>query len=226
VRKVTTIGRDGRSTRWDPHRRERRSAIIAAAVSAIETHGPDVLTGQIADLAGVPRTHVYRHFDGKQALDIAVTRRVGVQILEGIRAGVSRGVTPREIIGGGLDAYLGWVDEHPNLYRFLAKNAFVVDAESQPGRNDAKAILAGELTGLLAGYLRAHRLDDAPAERTIIGVVGLVDNTALWWLSHPAMSRAELADWLTQLVWLLVAATLGDAAPSIDPDTPLPRTDG
>ena len=63
--------RDGRSTRWDPHRRERRTAIIRAAISAISEHGPDALTGQIADMAGVPRTHVYRHFEGKQALDLA-----------------------------------------------------------------------------------------------------------------------------------------------------------
>ncbi len=72
--------RDGRSTRWDPHRRERRAAIIAAAIEAIEAHGPDALTGQIAEMAGVPRTHVYRHFDGKQALDLAVSRHVANQI--------------------------------------------------------------------------------------------------------------------------------------------------
>ena len=154
-----------------------------------------MLTGQIADLAGVPRTHVYRHFDGKQALDIAVTRRVGVQILEGIRAGVSRGVTPQEIITGGLDAYLGWVEEHPNLYRFLAKNAFVVDAESQPGRNDAKAILAGELTGLLAGYLRAlgPRRRARPSARSSAWSAWST-TPPCGGSGHPDMTRAELAE--------------------------------
>ena len=66
---VTRSGtRDGRSTRWDPHRRRRRAAIIDAAVTAIEEYGPDALTAQIAEKAGVPRTHVYRHFEGKHAL--------------------------------------------------------------------------------------------------------------------------------------------------------------
>ena len=36
---ASTGSRDGRSTRWDPHRRERRLAIIQAAVTAIEQHG-------------------------------------------------------------------------------------------------------------------------------------------------------------------------------------------
>ena len=63
--------RDGRSTRWDPHREQRRLAIITAAIAAIGQDGPDVSTAQIAEAAGVPRTHVYRHFDGKQALDLA-----------------------------------------------------------------------------------------------------------------------------------------------------------
>ena len=81
ARRVSDLVRDGRSTRWDPHRRERRAAITAAAIAAIEQYGPDALTGQIAELAGVPRTHVYRHFEGKQALDRAVVRRAGREIL-------------------------------------------------------------------------------------------------------------------------------------------------
>jgi AcrR family transcriptional regulator len=88
---MTEQARDGRSTRWDPHRRERRLTIINAAIAAIERYGPDALTGQIAELAGVPRTHVYRHFEGKQALDLAVSRHVANQIGQQIRAGLAGG---------------------------------------------------------------------------------------------------------------------------------------
>ena len=86
---MTAEVRDGRSTRWDPHRRERRIAIITAAISAIEEFGPDALTAQIAQVAGVPRTHVYRHFDGKQALDLAVSRHVAGELGDRIRAGLT-----------------------------------------------------------------------------------------------------------------------------------------
>ncbi|HEY8302902.1 MAG TPA: TetR family transcriptional regulator, partial [Jatrophihabitans sp.] len=111
--------RDGRSTRWDPHRRERRVAIITAAIEAIEQFGPDVLTAQIAEKAGVPRTHVYRHFEGKQALDLAVSRHAARQIGESIRAGLAQAGSARTIIGSAIDGHLEWVEAHPNLYRFL-----------------------------------------------------------------------------------------------------------
>src|SRR5882757_7385897 len=96
--------RDGRSTRWDPHRRERRAAIIAAAITAIEEHGPDALTGQIADRAGVPRTHVYRHFDGKQALDLAVSRQAAREIGEVIRTGLATRGSALDVIRASINS--------------------------------------------------------------------------------------------------------------------------
>ena len=101
-------------------------AIITAAIDAIEEHGPDALTGQIAEIAGVPRTHVYRHFDGKQALDIAVSAYVANQIGEQMRAGLATQGSAREIISAAIDQHLGWIEQHPNLYRFLAQHAYVV----------------------------------------------------------------------------------------------------
>src|SRR5436305_9775977 len=157
--------RDGRSTRWDPHRRKRRAAIIAAAIAAIEEHGPDALTGQIAERAGVPRTHVYRHFEGKQALDLAVSRHVANQIGTSIRAGLATRGSARDIIHGAISQHLGWIEAHPNLYRFLAQHSYAVATTGTPAADDAKAAFAAELTALLEGYLRAFSLETAPAER-------------------------------------------------------------
>src|SRR3954454_6443054 len=130
--------RDGRSTRWDPHRRERRAAIISAAIAAIEEHGPDALTGQIAEMAGVPRTHVYRHFDGKQALDLAVARHVANEIGTSIRAGLATQRSARGIIRAAISQHLAWIEAHPNLYRFLAQHSYAVARTGSPSADDAK----------------------------------------------------------------------------------------
>src|SRR6476469_4589676 len=137
--------RDGRSTRWDPHRRERRIAIIRAAIDAIEQHGPDVLTAQIAEKAGVPRTHVYRHFDGKQALDLAVSRFVAREIGETIRIGLASTGSARSIIGGAIDQHLSWVEAHPNLYRFLAQHSYSVSNTGSRVDDDATTAFAAAL---------------------------------------------------------------------------------
>lgn len=214
--------RDGRSTRWDPHRRERRTAIIRAAIEAIEQYGPNVLTAQIAEKAGVPRTHVYRHFDGKQALDLAVARYVAKEIGESIRAGLREKRTPRTMIGGAVEEHLRWVEEHPNLYRFLAQHSYAVANTGSMAADDAKAALAAELTNLLRRYLVLFDVDPAPAERVIIGVVGMVDGTAAWWLEHSDIPRSELAAELTVQTWLIIDHTAQSLGLTMGLDEPLP----
>jgi AcrR family transcriptional regulator len=214
--------RDGRSTRWDPHRRERRLSIINAAIAAIEEHGPDVLTAQIAEQARVPRTHVYRHFDGKPALDLAVSTHVANQIGERIRAGLNSGGSAVGIIAGAIDQHLGWVEAHPNLYRFLAQHSYAVRPDGPDGAGDAKAAFAAELTALITRYMTALGVDTYPAERVIVGVVGLVDATAAWWLGHTDLPRATVAAELTDQVWLLIDRTARQLGLVLDPNQALP----
>ena len=214
--------RDGRSTRWDPHRRERRAAIIRAAIAAIEEYGPDALTAQIAEKAGVPRTHVYRHFEGKHALDLAVSRYAAREIGESIRSGLAASGSARTIIGGAIDQHLRWVEAHPNLYRFLAQHAFAVARTGTRAADDAKAAFAVELTAVLQRYMAMFDVDTDPAERVIIGVVGMVDSTAAWWLEHPDVPRPELTAQLTEQTWLIIDHTARALGLRLDPDAPLP----
>jgi AcrR family transcriptional regulator len=215
--------RDGRSTRWDPHRRERRLAIINAAIAAIEEFGPDVLTGQIAEKAGVPRTHVYRHFDGKQALDLAVSGHIANQIGMQLRAALARPGSAREIISAGIDEHLAWIEAHPNLYRFLAQHAYAVKASGSERADDAKATFAAELTILIQRYMQALGVETVRAERMIVGVVGLVDATAAWWLERGDLTRRELTVELTDRVWVLIDRSARELGLALDPDQPLPE---
>jgi AcrR family transcriptional regulator len=214
--------RDGRSTRWDPHRRERRARIIDAAIQAIEEHGPDVLTAQIAEKAGVPRTHVYRHFEGKPALDLAVSTHVAVEIARHIRAAFAEASSTLDLIRDAIDRHLAWVDEHPNLYRFLALNAYAIKShEGRPA--DAKAAFAAEITDITAGYMRALSMDTEPAERMIVGVVGLVDATASWWIDRRQPGRDTVAAELTDQVWLIIERAGARLGVTLDPNAALPK---
>lgn len=214
--------RDGRSTRWDPHRRRRRLAIITAAIEAIGEFGPKASTAQIAERAGVPRTHVYRHFEGKQALDLAVSSHVAAQIGEQIRTGLATRGSARAIIGASIDEHLGWIEAHPNLYRFLAQHAYAVHTPGSPDADDAKAAFATELTALLEAYLSTLGVSTQPAEQAIVGVVGLVDATGAWWLDKQAPSRSVLTAELTEQVWLLIDRAARSLGVELDPDVALP----
>jgi hypothetical protein len=58
------------------------------------------------------------------------------------------------------------------------------------------------LADQLADSLRAGGLDPAYAHPWGEAIVGFISAASLWWLEHPgAMSRPELADYLTALLW-------------------------
>lgn len=197
-------------------------AIITAAVAAIEEYGPDALTGQIARRAGVPRTHVYRHFAGKRALDLAVSGHIANQLGDQLRAALNRPGSARDIIRAGISEHLGWIEAHPNLYRFLARHAYAVRATGLPEADDAKAAFAAELTALIERYLRGLGVSAAPQERMVVGVVGLVDATASWWLERGDATREELTTELTDRVWLLISRGAAELGLDLDPDQLLP----
>ena len=196
---------------------------MLAAVAAIEADGPEVLTAQVAERAGVPRTHVYRHFDDKQALDLAVSSLIGAQIAERIRVALASRGSVRAIISASIDEHLSWIETHPNLYRFLAQHAYTVRLSGTTDAVDAKAAFAAELTSLIRRYLEVLGADTSPAERIIVGLVGLVDATAAWWLETGDPSRTVLTSELTDRVWVVLDRSAGDLGLQLDPDEPLPR---
>jgi AcrR family transcriptional regulator len=198
-------------------------AIITAAVAAIDEQGPDALTAQIAHRAGVPRTHVYRHFEDKQALDLAVSGHIATQLGIQLRTALNRSGSARDIIRAGIGEHLQWIEAHPNLYRFLARHAYTVRATGSPHADDAKAAFATELSALIQRYLTVLGVSAQPPQRLVVGVVGLVDATAAWWVEQGSPTRDELTAELTDRVWLLFENDAVQLGLDLDPDQPLPE---
>jgi AcrR family transcriptional regulator len=181
-----------------------RDRIVEAAVRVIEEHGGDAGLGLIADQAGLPRPHVYRHFTGKDDLDRAVARHAAKTLGAWIRPSLSASGTPPEVITGIVARVLQWAVEHPNLYRFRVR---LGPGEAVP-----------QLTRAVAAYLRAAGYDAQPPEHVIAGVIGLVDAGVLWWYEHrDAIDQDSLSASLSAQVWLLLA----EMVQRLDPDAPL-----
>ena len=53
---------DGRASRWEEHRRQRRVELVDHTVRAIRQHGAGVGLDDIAAQAGTSKTVIYRHF--------------------------------------------------------------------------------------------------------------------------------------------------------------------
>jgi AcrR family transcriptional regulator len=182
----------------------KREQIVEAAVRAIEALGTDAGLGAVADQAGVPRPHVYRHFTGKGDLDQEVARYAARMLSEWIRPALTARGTPPSVIHHLVGRVVGWAADHPNLYRFRAR----------PG----SPAVVDQFTGALAAYLRASGYDARPPAVVVAGLVGMVDTAVVWWLDHPAETGAEaLTEWLASQVWLVLSDMLRRVGHPVDP---------
>jgi AcrR family transcriptional regulator len=207
-----------RATSRLPGRDLRREQIIKAALSAIEENGPHALTGQIADKAGLGRTHFYRHFASKEELDLAVARYVHRELTAKIRLTLGVRGSPLDVIRAPVTQHVVWADENPNLYRFLVNRHYRRSTEkSAPG----SSAFASELALAGARYFPRYGEDSAAADRNVAAIMGLIDASVLWWLDHRDSTREELVVRLTRQTWLIIDDRLRELGIQLDPQSPL-----
>ena len=210
---------DGRRLRWTQHRAERRAAFVAAGVAAIDRHGAEASAEQIAEIAGVSRTVLYRYFRDREDLRQAIADRVVTDVTESVlpKLAISPQSTPRDIITATIGTIIGWLDEHPNLYYFLRtrRNGSALDV--------VETTLAVQVAALLKILMLMFGIDDEQAEPGAHGLVGFVEATASWWLNHrEGMSRDRITDLICQGVWRLLEGTARAEGIVIHYDEPLP----
>jgi AcrR family transcriptional regulator len=209
---------DGRRSRWTEHREQRRAAFVAAGARAIDEYGPAASAEQIAEVAGVSRTVLYRYFRDREDLRQAIADHVVRAVLDSVlpKLEVHAQATPRQIIRSAIVVIVGWLDEHPNLYHFLRSRRSGASLDSVEGT------LADNVAALLKTIMVLFGIDNEQAEPGAYGIVGFVESVGSWWLEHRTMSRDRLTDLLTTGVWHLLDGTARDFGVELALDEPLP----
>ena len=205
----TTETQDGRSTRWEEHRRARRSELVDAALSAIRHHGAGVGMDEIAARAGTSKTVLYRHFADRNDLYLAVCARVDELIVTQLRAAMLTRDRARDMISASISTYLAIVEADPEVYRFVVQRPSLDRPEEADPVSGLTAAVGDQVAALLATQLEAAGRDASAAGPWGHGLVGLVRSATDHWLSQPSrLDRATLTDHLTQLVWAGLADVL------------------
>ena len=211
---------DARRDRWRKHRIARRKEFVEAALRALDTHGPDLGMEDVAAEAGVTKPVLYRHFDDKADLYVALGQR-GTEILfERLIPAINAELAPVPRIRMALDAFFTVIEEHPNLYRLLAHGRSEKPVSSDVVAED-KELIATALTALLGDYMRMFNMDSGAAEPWAHGIVGMVQNTGEWWLDRRSMSRDAVVEYLTQIIWAAIDGLTRQNGVVIDPNLPL-----
>jgi AcrR family transcriptional regulator len=211
-----TPNSDGRRLRWTEHRAQRRAAFVAAGAAAIDRFGTGASAEQIAEVAGVSRTVLYRYFRDREDLRQAIADHVVQDVLSNVlpKLQLRPSSTPREIISAAVGTIVGWLDEHPNLYQFLRGRSSSLDS--------VETTLADHVAAILKLMMMFFGMPAEAAEPGAYGIVGLVEASSAWWLAHRAMPRAEFTEFVCAGVWHLLEGTARDHGVVVNYDQPLP----
>ena len=219
-RAAGTAPRDGRRTRWEKHRAERRAEFVSAALRVLSDVGPEFGIEQVALEAGVTKPVLYRHFSDKADLVAAMGERATETLLDRLIPALNSEDAPLPRIRKSVDAFFGLLEEFPNLYWVLARHTPPGEAAADVVTED-KEIIATGLSALLGDYLRAFDMDSGAAEPWAFGVVGFVQSTAEWWLERRSMSRESVVEYLAIAIWSAIDGFARQRGVMIDPNVPL-----
>jgi AcrR family transcriptional regulator len=212
---------DGRRRRWTEHRANRRLAFVAAGAAAIDEHGPHASAEQIAAVAGISRTVLYRYFRDKDDLGQAIADKIVGEVVGSVmpHLELTSGSTPGEIITSAIATIIGWFDDHPNYYVFLRER-------NNQSLGTVESTLADRVAYLLQSLMASLGLDGEDAEPAAYGMVGYVEASCAWWLARRgtagAMSRARFTRTVCDAVWRMIDGFARANGVSIGYDDPLP----
>jgi AcrR family transcriptional regulator len=167
---------------------ERRAVILAAAGPVFARDGfAAARLDDVAAAAHVTKPILYRHFDSKKALYMALLER-HERDLGSFFGGDDDGEppTPRSILAGWLeyvrDNQHAWI----MLFRDSTGDAEIVALRQRVSRT-ARAVLAE----FIAEHSAIPEAEvDPTAELLVSGLAGM----ALWWIDHPDVPREVLLD--------------------------------
>jgi AcrR family transcriptional regulator len=185
-----------RGPRRDPD--ERRGELLDAAERAIRRIGPHASMDELAAEAGITKPILYSHFGDKAGLVTALSERVATRLNGAILRELSAHRSPREVVRSTIAAFCTFIEDEPELYRFLIQSAMYRPSRS---RGRMASGISNSIAVSLGSSLRRAGADSGAAEPWAFAIVGMTFAGASWWLERHTMSKDDLVNYLTQLLW-------------------------
>jgi AcrR family transcriptional regulator len=174
---------------------ERRELVLEAAGRLFGDRGYEgTRLDQIAARAGVTKPIVYRHFDSKRDLYLALLDRHRDD-LPGFVASMPAKGTTEQRLRAVLDAWLDYVEDRSYSWKMLFRDTGggpEIASRRREVHARARAVLV-ELIRSLSATPPPRRQLEPLAELMSMGMAALV----LWWIEDAAVSRAAVLDALT-----------------------------
>lgn len=114
---------DGRNSRWDRHRQERRRELVETTMAIIEKSGPSVSMDDIAAACRTSKSILYRYFTDKAGLRLGISQYVNALVEKEMEAAYD----PNDALAAptaGMRRLLEFLAEKPSTYAFVMSDNF------------------------------------------------------------------------------------------------------
>ena len=181
-------------------RHERRRQLLDAALEVFVSQGYHAAAmDEIADRAGVSKPVLYQHFPGKLDLYLALLDQSVDELVETVRNALRSTSDNKQRVAATFSAYFEYVASEGQAYRLV----FESDLSNEAAVRERIARGQRECAEMISQMVRQDAgLDDDEAHLVSVGMVGLAQVTARYWLSTRDHIPREAAEQLiARLAW-------------------------
>jgi AcrR family transcriptional regulator len=187
-----------RSTRLPRHQRRRQ--LLDAALEVFVSRGYHAAAmDEIAERAGVSKPVLYQHFPGKLELYLALLDESVDTLIETVRGALRSTTDNRQRVAATFGAYFEFMGGEGQAYRLV----FESDLGNETAVRARLDRVQRECAEMVSQVIRSDAgLDDDDAQLLSIGMVGMAQVTARYWLStrdHVPREAAEQV--VARLAW-------------------------
>jgi len=181
-------------------RKVRRAQLLAAATEVFVNNGYHAtVMDDIAEHAGVSKPVLYQHFPGKLELYLALLERHADELVRRVLGAIDETHDNAQRVRSAVGAYFDFVDVDGEAFRLV----FESDLRNQP---EVQAVVERANTACVEGIAQAVvadvGLDPDRARLIAVGVAGISEHSARYWLAHQSEVPKEEAVALTaSLAW-------------------------
>jgi AcrR family transcriptional regulator len=194
---------------------ERRAAIEEAAARLFAERGSTATTlDDIAAAAGITKPMIYRHFESKQELELALLAKHRDQLAQAALAEYDAHEPLEARLPAMIDAWFAYVERHPHGARMLLRDA-AGDPEIEGFQQELRAMQRAADIALIKEH------DASIAESQLEPLAEVIRSSltglALWWLERPGVPRSAPVEAMLRVVQGLLAVHDAEGARAKEP---------
>ncbi|GAB2641092.1 TetR/AcrR family transcriptional regulator [Gordonia jinhuaensis] len=213
---------DGRRARWQHHKAARREELVDGVLDAVRALGADAGMDDIASHIGVSKTVLYRYFTDKNDLSTAAMARfIETTLAPRLADALTEEVDEFTLTRTTVSVYVDTVAEEPAIYNFVMSSNASTGAVA-----DSERLVAQMLTHAMNSRLFERTFDTSGSETWSYALVGAIELATHWWMVERRVTKEQLVDYLTMMVWSSIVGVLAaGGSPEVFASMPHPLPD-